>query len=104
LRAEFASGNAAAVAALRAYLAALEAGRSRIRAARLRSAASASPKCCALQELVPIPLATYERVGEDALEKTKAEFVATAKAIDPAKSPGAVAASCVRSTRPPMRC
>ena len=45
----------------------------------------------ALQELTPIPLAQYERVGAQALAQTKAQFVAVAKQIDPAKTPQAVA-------------
>lgn len=45
----------------------------------------------ALQEMTPIPLAQYERVGMRALAETKAQFVAAAKQIDPAKSPQEVA-------------
>jgi uncharacterized protein (DUF885 family) len=45
-----------------------------------------------LQELIPIPLSQYERVGEAALAATKAQFVATAKQIDPNKSAQDVAA------------
>ncbi|MBV8726458.1 MAG: DUF885 family protein, partial [Candidatus Eremiobacteraeota bacterium] len=44
-----------------------------------------------LQELIPIPLPQYERVGLGALQQTKAQFVKIAKQIDATKSPQAVA-------------
>jgi len=92
LRAQFTSSNGAAVAALRAYLAALEAGPFAHPGGTFAIGREHFAELLRLQELTPIPLATYESVGEDALAKTKAEFVATARAIDPAKSPEAVAA------------
>ncbi|MBV8363345.1 MAG: DUF885 domain-containing protein, partial [Candidatus Eremiobacteraeota bacterium] len=45
----------------------------------------------ALQELQPIPLSTYERVGTHALQQTKAQFIAVAHQIDPSKTPQQVA-------------
>lgn len=44
-----------------------------------------------LQELTPIPLDQYERVGLAALAETKAQFIAVAKKIDPRKTPQEVA-------------
>ncbi|GAC1303593.1 MAG: DUF885 domain-containing protein [Vulcanimicrobiaceae bacterium] len=45
------------------------------------------------EEALDIPLATYAKTGEDALAATRAQFVATAKSIDPTKTPDEVAAS-----------
>ncbi|MBV9277899.1 MAG: DUF885 family protein, partial [Candidatus Eremiobacteraeota bacterium] len=44
-----------------------------------------------LQELRPMPLVPYERAGLRALQQTKAQFVAVARQIDPAKTPQQVA-------------
>lgn len=92
VRAEFVTVNAAAIAALRAYLAALEAGPFAHPSGSFAIGRDRFAELLRLQELTPIPLETYESVGEDALEKTKADFVATARAIDPTKTPLAVAA------------
>jgi hypothetical protein len=92
LRAEFTASNGAAVAALRAYLAALEAGPFAHPAGTFAIGSEHFAELLRLQELTPISLTTYESVGEDALAKTRTEFVATARAIDPTKSPEAVVA------------
>jgi hypothetical protein len=91
LRAQFASANAGAVAALRAYLAAIDAGVLAHPSGTFAIGAANFAEKLRLQELVAIPLATYERAGEVALAKSKAEFLTTAKAIDATKSPQAVA-------------
>jgi Bacterial protein of unknown function (DUF885) len=90
LRAQFASANAGTVAALRAYLAALDAGVLAHPSGTFAIGAANFTEELRLQELVAIPLSTYESVGEAALAKSKAEFLATAKAIDATKSPQAV--------------
>jgi hypothetical protein len=92
LRAQFASVNATAIAALRSYLAALDAGPFAHPSGTFAIGRDTFAEMLRLQELTPIPLATYESVGEAALAGTKAEFLATARAIDPTKSPQAVAA------------
>jgi uncharacterized protein (DUF885 family) len=92
LRAEFATVNAAAIAALRAYLAALDAGPFAHPSGTFAIGRETFAEMLRLQELTPISLATYESVGEAALAKSKAEFVATARAIDPNKPPQDVAA------------
>jgi hypothetical protein len=92
LQAQFRDANRAAIDALAVYATAMDAGP----LAHPSGTYAIGPKLFArmleLQELAPIPLAQYERAGEDALAKSKADFVATARAIDPSKSPEAVAA------------
>jgi uncharacterized protein (DUF885 family) len=91
--------NAAAVEALRGYERALEAGPFAHPSGTYAIGAATYAEKLRLQELVPIPLDRYEAVGVDALEKTKAQFVATARLVDPAKPAGEVAAS-LRTTHP----
>ena len=91
LKADFARANAATVAALRAYLAALEAGPFAHPSGTFALGSARFAEMLRLQELAPISLATYEAVGEKALAQTKDEFLATARAIDPSKPPQAVA-------------
>jgi uncharacterized protein (DUF885 family) len=92
LRAEFATVNAAAIAAMRGYLAALDTGAFAHPGGTFAIGRETFAELLRLQELTPISLATYESVGEAALVKTKAEFLATARAIDPSKPPQDVAA------------
>jgi len=87
IRAQFASSNAAVVAALRTYLATLERGPFGHPSGTFAIGAGHFAEMLHYQELTPISLATYESVGVTALAKTRAEFVATAAKIDPAKSP-----------------
>ncbi len=91
LQADLKTANGAAIAAVRAYLAALEAGPFAHPSGTFAIGAAQFAERLRLQETVPISLADYQRVGEAALAKTEGEFVATARAIEPAKSPGAVA-------------
>jgi uncharacterized protein (DUF885 family) len=93
LQAQFQAANGAVLAALRAYLAALEAGPFAHPAGSFALGPGRFAEMLRLQELEPISLARYESVGIDALAATKAEFVATAKTIDPSTSPAAVMAS-----------
>ena len=91
LKAQFARANAAAVSALKAYLASLDAGVFSRPSGTFAIGAARFAKMLELQELVPIPLSEYERAGEAALEKSKADFLQTARAIDPQKTPQALA-------------
>ncbi len=90
LKGQFASANATAVAGLRAYLATLEARQFARPSGTFALGREHFAEMLRLQELVPISLEEYERVGVSALAKTQAELLATAKAIDAQKSPQAV--------------
>jgi uncharacterized protein (DUF885 family) len=92
-RAEFKTANDATLAALRDYQQFMEAGPFAHPSGTYAIGPKLFERMLALQELTPISLATYERVGEAALAQTKAEFIETAKKIDPAKSPQEVAVS-----------
>ena len=92
-RADFKAANDATLAALRDYQQSLESGAFAHPSGSFAIGPRVFERMLALQELMPISLATYERVGQDALTRTKAEFVDTAKKIDPAKPPEEVAAS-----------
>ena len=91
LQAAFTAANAGAVAALEAYLADMKAGPFAHPSGSYAIGAARYARLLELQELTPIPLAEYERVGVAALAQTKAQFIATAAQIDPAKSPAEVA-------------
>jgi uncharacterized protein (DUF885 family) len=93
LRAEFATANAATVAALKRYAAALDAGPFAHPSGTFAIGPATFAEKLRLQELSPISLATYESVGEAALAQTKADFIETAKKVDATKSPAEVAAS-----------
>lgn len=90
LQADFKAANDAAVAALEAYVADMQAGP----LAHPSGTYAIGPRLFArrleLQEGRAISLEQYERVGVAALAATKAEFIATAKQIDPTKTPAAV--------------
>jgi uncharacterized protein (DUF885 family) len=87
LRAQLLAANAAAVAALRDYAAFMSAGPLSHPSGTYAIGARSYATRLALQEGRAIPLDLYERVGQQALDKTKADFIATARAIDPTKSP-----------------
>ncbi|GAC1539441.1 MAG: DUF885 domain-containing protein [Vulcanimicrobiaceae bacterium] len=91
LQADLKNANDAALGAVRTYLAVLDRGPFAHPAGTFAIGAAEFAQRLRLQETVPISLAEYERVGEAALAKTKSEFIATAKAIDPAASPAEVA-------------
>ncbi len=93
LQAQLGAANDGVVAAVRAYLAKLDAGAFAHPSGTFAIGASAFAERLRLQETVPISLVEYERVGVAALAKTKSEFVNTAKRIDPTKTPGEVAAA-----------
>jgi hypothetical protein len=90
---EFKLANAEVVGALHAYLTALEVGALAHPSGTYAIGAKTFAQMLQLQELVPISLAEYEAAGTAALAKTKSDFIATAKAIDPSKTPEQVAAS-----------
>jgi uncharacterized protein (DUF885 family) len=92
-RADFKAANDGTVAALRDYQQALEAGLFAHPSGTFAIGPKLFERMLALQELTPISLATYERVGEEALTRTKADFLETAKKIDASRSPQEVAAS-----------
>ncbi len=85
LRAQLAAANAAAVAALQDYAAFMNAGPLAHPSGTYAIGARSYAARLALQEGRAIPLDVYERVGQQALDQTKADFVATARRIDPAK-------------------
>ncbi len=93
LQAAFSAANAATLVALRAYANELDTGAFAHPSGSFAIGADAFAQRLALQELAPISLGTYESVGVAALAKTRADFIATAKQIDPSGSPQAVAAS-----------
>jgi uncharacterized protein (DUF885 family) len=93
LRAQFKDANDAAIVALRGYLTALESGPFAHPSGTFAIGPERFAEMLRLQELEPMSLRSYERVGVAALEQTKAEFADTAKRIDAARSPKAVAAS-----------
>ena len=93
LQTAFRTTNAATIAALHAYAAGLESGPFAHPAGTYAIGAATFAKKLELQELVPIPLATYESVGEAALAKTEADFTAAAQRVDPHAAPAVVAAS-----------
>jgi hypothetical protein len=92
LQAQFGEANRAAVAALVAYQSAMDAGPLAHPSGSYAVGAPLFAHLLELQELTPLSLVQYERAGEGALAQTKADFVATARQIDPAKTPQSVAA------------
>jgi len=93
LQVQLRTANEAVLAALQSYRTAIEAGPLAHPSGTYAIGGKLFEQMLGLQELSPITLAQYERVGEDALKKTRADFVATARLIDSVKTPEAVAAS-----------
>lgn len=87
LRAQLDQANAAAVAALQDYAEFMNAGPLAHPSGTYAIGAQSYATRLALQEGRAIPLDVYERVGQQALNQTKADFVATARRIDPSKPP-----------------
>jgi uncharacterized protein (DUF885 family) len=87
LQAEFTSANDAAVAALEAYAAAMQAGPLAHPSGTYAIGPALFARRLELQEGRPIALEQYEKVGATTLAATQAKFVETAKRIDPSKSP-----------------
>jgi uncharacterized protein (DUF885 family) len=83
---ELADANAAAVAAVRDYFDAMTTGPLAHPSGTFAIGASSFARRLELQEGRALPLDVYERVGQRALDETKAAFVATAAKIDPARS------------------
>lgn len=90
LKSELSASNAATVDALKAYLAAMNAGPLARPSGTFAIGAQSFARRLELQEGRPITLDLYERVGQQALDESKAAFVATAKMIDPSKAPARV--------------
>jgi uncharacterized protein (DUF885 family) len=82
---ELGDANAAAIAALRDYQAAMTAGPLAHPSGTFAIGAASFARRLELQEGRALPLDLYERVGQRALDETKAAFVATAAKIDPSK-------------------
>jgi uncharacterized protein (DUF885 family) len=82
---ELKDANDAAVAALRDYQAAMTAGPLAHPSGTFAIGAASFARRLELQEGRALPLDLYERVGQRALDETKAAFVATAAKIDPSK-------------------
>ncbi|MEA2663820.1 MAG: hypothetical protein QOI11_764, partial [Candidatus Eremiobacteraeota bacterium] len=87
LRAQLAQANTAAVTALQDYAAFMNGGPLAHPSGTYAIGAKSYATRLALQEGRAIPLDVYERVGQQALDQTKAAFVTTARAIDPSKAP-----------------
>ncbi|MBV8689050.1 MAG: DUF885 domain-containing protein, partial [Candidatus Eremiobacteraeota bacterium] len=91
LQSQFQAANAAVIAAIQRFSDRMAAGAF----AHPSGTYAIGPKDffarLTLQELRPMPLVPYERAGLRALQQTKAQFVAVARQIDPAKTPQQVA-------------
>jgi uncharacterized protein (DUF885 family) len=90
LERELADANGAVVAALLDYQSAMSAGPLAHPSGTFAIGAASFARRLELQEGRALPLDLYERVGQRALDETKAAFVATAAKIDPAKTPAQV--------------
>jgi uncharacterized protein (DUF885 family) len=93
LQAQFKIANDGALAALQTYRNAMEAGPLAHPSGTYAIGPKLFEQMLDSQEVSAITLAQYERVGEEALKKTRADFVETARLIDAAKTPEAVAAA-----------
>ncbi len=93
LKAQFAAANARVIASLNTYLAGADATVFAHPSGSFAIGPDRFAELLRLQELTPITLTAYESTGEAALAKTRAEFVATAKLVDPARTPQQVIAS-----------
>ncbi|MDP9017850.1 MAG: DUF885 domain-containing protein, partial [Candidatus Eremiobacteraeota bacterium] len=93
LRQQVAVASDGVIAAIKAFGAAMDAGPFAHPSGSYAIGAKDFQTRLALQELTPISLSEYERVGMSALEATKGQFVAVAKQIDPSKTPQEVAAA-----------
>ena len=96
LQAAFKRANDAAVAALEAFVADMQAGPLAHPSGTYVIGPQIFARRLELQEGRAISLDQYERVGVSALAATKAEFIATARQIDPTKPPEAVYAALGR--------
>jgi uncharacterized protein (DUF885 family) len=93
LRARFKHSTQTAVAAARAYAAWLERGPMKHPKGTFAIGAANYSLRLKYEEALDIPLERYLAIGERALADTRAQFLATARRIDPKKSPEAIVAS-----------
>jgi uncharacterized protein (DUF885 family) len=93
LRARFRHSTQVAVAAVRGYAAWLERGPMKHPKGTFAIGADNYSARLKYEESLDIPLNKYLAIGERALADTRAEFLATARRIDPSKSPEAIVAS-----------
>jgi uncharacterized protein (DUF885 family) len=93
LRARFKHSTQVAVAAVRAYAAWLERGPMKHPKGTFAIGAANYSARLKYEESLDMPLDKYLAVGERALAATRAEFIATARRIDPKQSPEALVAS-----------
>ena len=87
LTARLLRANAAVIAAIGKFSASMDAGPFAHPAGTYAIGPTEYEERLTLQELTPIPLGEYERVGLAALAQYKAQFIATARKIDAAKTP-----------------
>jgi len=87
LQAQLSTANAGVIAAIATFSTAMDAGPFAHPSGTYAIGAKEYATRLALQELTPISLTEYERVGVNALSTYKAQFIATARKIDPAKTP-----------------
>ncbi|MDQ6823414.1 MAG: DUF885 domain-containing protein [Candidatus Eremiobacteraeota bacterium] len=93
LRAEFTSASTGVVKALRAYAAFIKA----IKPSGTYAIGAAAYKArLQYEDSLDIPVSEYLGYGERALARTRAQFIATAKKIDPSKTPAQVYASLAK--------
>nr|MDQ6931156.1 DUF885 family protein [Candidatus Eremiobacteraeota bacterium] len=87
LTARLLQANAAVIAAIGKYAAAMDAGPFAHPSGTYAIGPKEYEQRLTLQELTPIPLREYERVGLAALAQYKTQFIATARKIDATKTP-----------------
>lgn len=92
LQGQLSEANRAVVVALQAYANAMDAGPLAHPSGTFAVGPQLFARMLELQELAPLTLAQFENAGTAALQATQAQFVATARSIDPAKTPAEVAA------------
>lgn len=97
LRAQLHASTQAAVQALQSYAAYIKAIKPQ---GTFAIGADAYQKRLQYEDALNMPLAQYLAVGEAALAKTRAQYIATAKKIDPKKTPQQVYASLTNADPP----
>jgi len=101
LKAEFATSNAAVVAALKSYAAWMKTDLLPRSNGDFRLGADTFAKKLAYDEMVDLPLSRLLQIAMDDLHKNQAEFARVAKEIDPAKTPAEELAELQKMYPPP---